>query len=297
MTSFVDSLISHYVLDQGNLVVAHAGMKEPYQGRSSGRVREFALYGETIGETDEYGLPVRYNWAAEYRGKAHVVYGHTPAANAEWINRTICLDTGCVFGGRLTALRYPEKELVAVPAGRVYYEPAKPLYPQPLGDSADGSNGSSGLAKQDDMLRIEDVSGKRIIETRLMRNVTIREENSIAALEIMSRFAANPQWLIYLPPTMSPTETTRREGYLEHPAEAFEHYRQRGVTSVVCEEKHMGSRAVLIVCRDQSVPLKRFGVSEESFGMCCTRTGRARFNDKDAGGGIFTAYECRLYPR
>lgn len=109
MVKFLDSLISHYVLDDGNLVVAHAGMKEALQGRGSGRVRDFALYGETTGETDNFGLPVRYDWAAEYRGKAIVVYGHTPVPEAEWINGTIDIDTGCVYGGKLTALRYPEK--------------------------------------------------------------------------------------------------------------------------------------------------------------------------------------------
>ena len=106
---FIDGLISHYVLDGGRLVVAHAGLIERYHGRASGRVREFCLYGETTGETDEYGLPVRYPWAAEYRGRAVVVYGHTPVPAAEWINNTLCVDTGCVFGGRLTALRYPER--------------------------------------------------------------------------------------------------------------------------------------------------------------------------------------------
>jgi polynucleotide kinase-phosphatase len=109
---FMDGLISHYVLDDGKLVVAHAGLKESYHGRSSGRVRSFALYGDTTGETDEYGLPVRYPWAQEYRGQAMVVYGHTPVPKAEWINNTICLDTGVVFGGELTALRYPEREIV-----------------------------------------------------------------------------------------------------------------------------------------------------------------------------------------
>ena len=104
VATFLDDLVSHYVLDGGRLVVAHAGMKEEMQGRGSGRVRDFALYGETTGETDEFGLPVRYNWAAEYRGSATVVYGHTPVPAPEWLNRTINIDTGCVFGGRLTAL-------------------------------------------------------------------------------------------------------------------------------------------------------------------------------------------------
>lgn len=89
VVQFIDDLVSHYVLDDGKLVVAHAGMKEAYQGRGSGKVREFALYGETTGETDEYGLPIRYNWAGEYRGRAMVVYGHTPVPDAEWVNHTI----------------------------------------------------------------------------------------------------------------------------------------------------------------------------------------------------------------
>ena len=126
---FIDKLVSHYVLDDGKLVVAHAGMKESMQGRGSGKVREFALYGETTGETDEFGLPVRYNWAAEYRGSAMVVYGHTPVPEPEWLNRTINIDTGCVFGGKLTALRYPEKELVSVPAIQTYDESPKPFLP------------------------------------------------------------------------------------------------------------------------------------------------------------------------
>jgi protein phosphatase len=127
VAGFLDSLISHYVFDDGKLVVAHAGMKESMQGRGSGKVREFALYGETTGETDEFGLPVRYPWADDYRGRAMVVYGHTPVPEPQWLNRTINIDTGCVFGGQLTALRYPERELVSVPAARVYCEPSKPF--------------------------------------------------------------------------------------------------------------------------------------------------------------------------
>ena len=130
VSRFLDSLVSHYVLDEGRLVVAHAGMKEEMQGRGSGKVRDFALFGETTGEVDEFGLSVRYNWAADYRGTATVVYGHTPIPEPEWLNRTINVDTGCVFGGKLTALRYPEKELVSVPALRTYYAPIRPLQTQ-----------------------------------------------------------------------------------------------------------------------------------------------------------------------
>jgi protein phosphatase len=124
---FLARRVDHYVFDDGKLVVAHAGLREDMQGRSSGRVRQFALYGDTTGEADEYGLPVRRNWAADYHGRAMVVYGHTPVPEAEWQNNTICLDTGCVFGGKLTALRYPEKALVSVPARACYYAASRPI--------------------------------------------------------------------------------------------------------------------------------------------------------------------------
>ncbi|HEV7764223.1 MAG TPA: polynucleotide kinase-phosphatase [Thermoanaerobaculia bacterium] len=271
VTSFVDGLISHFVLDDGKLVVAHAGMKQEMQGRGSGRVREFALFGETTGETDEYGLPVRYNWASDYRGRALVVYGHTPVVESEWLNGTICLDNGCVFGGNLTAMRYPERELVSVPAARVYYEPVKPLQAPEKALSAQHDN--------DDVLDLEVVSGKHIVETTLKQNVTIREENAMAALEVMSRFAANPKWLVYLPPTMSPSEASHRDGFLEHPDEAFAYFRAEGVGKVVCEEKHMGSRAVVVLCRDEEVARRRFGVTGEGFGIVYTRTGRRFFGE------------------
>ncbi len=276
VAKFIDDLVSHYVFDEGKLVVAHAGMKEEMQGRGSGKVREFALFGETTGETDEYGLPVRYNWASEYRGKAMVVYGHTPTVEPEWLNRTLNIDTGCVFGGKLTAFRYPEKELVSSPAQRVYYEPAKPFLPP---EALPITPELSAQQMHDDLLEIEDVIGKRLVQTRLRGNVTIREENAITALEVMSRFAVNPKWLIYLPPTMSPPETSRQEGLLEHPAEAFAFYRHEGIPKVICEEKHMGSRAVVIVCRDEDSAINHFGVVGEGIGVCYTRTGRRFFSD------------------
>jgi polynucleotide kinase-phosphatase len=272
VAAFLDGLVSHYVFDDGKLVVAHAGMKEEMQGRGSAKVRDFALYGETTGETDEFGLPVRLNWAADYRGKAMVVYGHTPVPEPEWLNRTIDIDTGCVFGGKLTALRYPELELVSVPARETYYAPARPLVRDSVGDL-------TAQQQQDDLLDIQDVLGKRIIATRLHHNVTVREENASAALEVMSRFAANPKWLIYLPPTMAPCATSRRDGYLEYPDDALAYFRHEGVPAVVCEQKHMGSRAVVIVCRDEEAARRRFGVKGEGIGICYTRTGRRFFAD------------------
>ncbi|SEO38699.1 polynucleotide kinase-phosphatase [Mucilaginibacter sp. OK283] len=276
VSKFIDDLISHYVFDDGKLVVAHAGLKESMQGRGSGAVREFCLYGDTTGEIDEFGLPVRLNWAAEYTGKAMVVYGHTPVPQAQWLNNTIDIDTGCVFGGSLTALRYPERELVAVKAKEVYCEPAKPLnYVKPSAESL------TLQQENDQALDIADFMGKQIVETRLGNNITIREENAIAALEVMNRFAINPKWLIYLPPTMSPGKTSILDDYLEFPTEAFDYYQAAEIGRVVCQEKHMGSRAVVIVGKNEAAISKAFGISNEGIGTIYTRTGRAFFNDKD----------------
>jgi protein phosphatase len=128
---FLDTLPPHFVLDGGNLVVAHAGLPERLHGRLSDRVRQVCLYGQTTGEVDAEGMPVRYPWTREYRGRATVVYGHTAVPSPQVVNNTIGLDTGCVFGGRLTALRYPERELVSVPAARVYHYSARPFPANP----------------------------------------------------------------------------------------------------------------------------------------------------------------------
>ncbi|MCG7633528.1 polynucleotide kinase-phosphatase [Gordonia McavH-238-E] len=249
---FCDGLVAHYVLDDGRLVVAHAGLAEKYHGRASGRVRAFALYGDTSGETDEFGLPIRYPWADEYRGAATVLYGHTPVPDTQWINNTMCLDTGCVFGGKLTALRYPEREVVSVPARSTYYGPVRPLAPP---------------SRRPEVLALSDVLGHRVIDTHLLGRVSVRDETAAGALEVMSRFAIPPAELLYLPPTMSPVDSSSRDGFLEHPDQAFDHYAKHSVARVICEEKHMGSRAVIRVARDGS-------------GSVHSRTGRAFFADR-----------------
>jgi protein phosphatase len=271
VADFLQKLVSHVVLDEGKLVVAHAGMKEAYQGRSSARVRDFALYGETTGETDEYGLQVRVDWAADYRGSAAVIYGHTTVVEPKWVNDTIDIDTGCVFGGRLTALRWPERDLVSVPAARTYYEGKRPAAPEPRDEGE----------RTPFLLDIKDVAGRRVIETRLARTVSVREENAAAAIEVMSRFAIDPRWLVYLPPTMAPCATSRAAGLLEHPDQAFDEYAAEGLDSVVCEEKHMGSRAIVVACRDEAAAQRRFGADPGETGAIYTRTGRPFFDDAD----------------
>ncbi|MFC9664919.1 metallophosphoesterase [Nocardia sp. NPDC127606] len=122
--AFLGTLPSHYLLDGGKLVVAHAGLPESLHGSTSGRARSFALYGSPTGELDEHGYPIRYDWAQDYRGTATVLYGHTPVHALNWVNNTLCLDTGAVFGGTLSALRYPEMSTISVPAEQVWSERA-----------------------------------------------------------------------------------------------------------------------------------------------------------------------------
>lgn len=278
VAEFIDSLISHYILDDGKLVIAHAGLKQEYIGRASARVREFCLYGETTGETDEFGLPVRLDWTVDYRGHATVVFGHIAGREVKSLNGTVCIDTGCVFGGKLTAYRYPEKEIVSVDALKVYYEPVKPL-----DDDTDNSMG--------DMLTVGDFNRRLHINTELIPYIDIYENNTAAALEIMSRFAADPHWLIYLPPTMSPCETSELDGFLEYPSQAFDYYKKAGVRNVVCEKKHMGSRAVIIICRDVKTAEKRFGITDGTRGIIYTRTGRRFFEDESTETEILNRLE------
>jgi polynucleotide kinase-phosphatase len=268
---FIADLRSHAWLADGGLVIAHAGLKEEMHGRGSGAVRSFAMFGETTGEVDEFGLPVRLDWARKYQGKAEVIFGHTPMPEAEWLNNTMCIDTGCVFGGKLTALRWPEREIVQVPALEQYAVPAKPL----------DANVRSAQQDNDRLLYFDDYARKQRIEHRFKGSVLIPEENGLAALEVMSRFAVDPRWLIHLPPTMAACPTAPSGPFLEHPNQAIEYFRDRGVTDLVAEEKHMGSRALLVITKDEAAAARRFGVEDGKAGVIYTRTGRPFFKDAD----------------
>ena len=186
-----------------------------------------------------------------------------------------------------------------MPAEQEWYEPVRPLRARPTPD-----RGPS-------VLRIDDVAGTRWLETAHAGKVKIPEENAAAALEIMSRFAVDPRWLVYLPPTMSPASTSQREGYLEHPEQAFEEYAGWGVTRVVCEEKHMGSRAIAVIARDAGDRRAAVRVGDGTTGVVYTRTGRPFFADtsdlvdrlREAATPLFESLEtdwlaldCELLP-
>ncbi len=271
VSEFIYDLRSHFWLDGGKLVIAHAGLKEAMHGRGSGAVRTFAMFGETTGEIDEFGLPVRQDWAREYRGEANVIYGHTPVPEADWLNDTLCIDTGCVFGGKLTALRWPERETVSVTAAQQYAEPARPL---------DAGSNRSAQQDHDRLLYFDDYATKRRTETRYKSTILIPEENNLAALEVVSRFAIDPRWLIYLPPTMAACPTAPDGPFLEHPEQALDYFASRDVVDIVAEEKHMGSRALAVIAKDADAARTRFGVEDNKSGVVYTRTGRSFFRNE-----------------
>lgn len=273
---FIDRLVGHYVLDDGRLCVVHAGIKEGMQGRSSSAAREFGLYGDTTGETDDYGLPVRHDWATGYRGRACIVYGHTPMLVAEWVNNTICIDTGCVFGGALTALRYPERELVSVPAAKRYFEPRKPLVAR-LSQA-----GQAGETAPIDLPDLDALRTSGVIKTRFRYHVAVPEEHVAAVVEMLSRYCVDPRWLVYLPPVTSPVDASTRPGTLEHPEEAFAYYRHKGFFQVVCQEKQESKRVVIAICRDSNAARTVFGTSDGRAGIVHTRTGRPFFDNRNA---------------
>lgn len=265
LREFLDGLVGHLVFDGGKVAVAHAGLKEEMVLGASKEMREYCVFGEK-GPPDEDGKTRRIDWAADYRGKTTVVYGHVACEDVDSINNAICIDTGCVYGNRLTAFRWPEKEFASVPARKAYVEADEPLF--------------SRKDKRDPLLLdLTDVLGKRYVTTRLLPRVTVEADHAASALETMSRFAIDPRWLIHLPPTMSPVESSTLPGYLEHPNEAFEYYRREGLSSVVMETKHMGSRALLLVCRDEEVARRRFGTEDGHIGHVWSRNGRAFFKD------------------
>ncbi|GHG10492.1 polynucleotide kinase-phosphatase [Deinococcus piscis] len=269
---FLSGMVSHLVLDEGRVVVAHAGLPERYQGRASARVRSFALYGDVDGSVDAAGLPLRRDWAAEYDGAALVVYGHTPVAGVRRVRNTVNIDTGCVFGGSLTALRYPEGETVSVPAAAIYAAP-----PASMTQLAVAPTEAQPAALFD----LATFFSSYTLDTRAGGQIRVPAASRPDAVSVYSMHGVDPRLCAYLPPTMSPVATSPQAlelGLLEHPAQAFNYFRKHGVETVICQEKHMGSRAVLLLCRDEAAAQRRFGDAlAGTLGTVYTRTGQRFF--------------------
>lgn len=59
-------------------------------------------------------------WGELYRGPELILFGHHARRGLQRHPYAIGLDTGCVYGGQLSACILPERRIVSVPAARVY---------------------------------------------------------------------------------------------------------------------------------------------------------------------------------
>jgi polynucleotide kinase-phosphatase len=257
---------SHYVFTKNGvhtLVCTHAGIKDEYIGKQSHDISDFCRYGDTDG-LDDKGKPVRKDWFVHHKTSILIVWGHDPKPQPLLINNTINIDQGAVFGGQLTAFRYPEREFVSVKALEDY------------SDSMD-----SPLKKWEEKRLAPPNIGKFIngysVLTKELGEIQIHQDRVKPAIDTISHFTLPIEQLLYIPPTMSPTPTpSLLVDFLEHPKEAIDYYRSQGIQTLVAEKKHMGSRAILFLCKDKVAGKKYVGA--ETLGFIYTRSGRRFFD-------------------
>jgi protein phosphatase len=261
--AFLESLPARLVLDDGRLVVAHAGLPEAFHTGDDPATRDLAIHGAYTGDFDERAMPVRDDWAARYGGAAAVVQGHTPVAEAEWFRGTICLDTGCVCGGRLTALRWPERELVAVPARRAWSGSARGVLPP------------RAVAPRPVWSPAPPLPAPEETVARLRARAATLADGAAGGDRAEREPRAWGPYVVHLPPTMSSCDPGHAGRPLEHPLDAMAHYARQGLRALVCEEKHTGVRVVAVVCRDAAAARRRFGAVDGSAGAIHSRVGRA----------------------
>lgn len=256
---------SHYIVRKNGVnavVAAHAGIKDYYIGKQSARISDFCRYGDSEG-LDEHGKPIRKDWSISHKSSELILWGHDPKPQPLLVNNTLNIDQGVVFGGSLTAYRYPEQQFVSVKAKQDYANvPDNPLKEWEL----------NRLAPPNIMKFLEGYS----VLTEHYGEIIIYDDGVKPALDDVSHYTLPLEDIVYLPPTMSPTpKPSRLEGYLEHPMEAFEYYQANGVETMVVEKKHMGSRGILFLFKNKEIAKEYIG--RETLGTIYSRTGRAFF--------------------
>lgn len=255
----------HYVIRQNDVTIAvatHAGIKDHYVGKQSSRISDFCRYGDTDG-IDELGKPIRRDWHLHHKSKELIIWGHDPKPQPWMVNHTINIDQGVVFGGSLTAFRLPERKLFSVPAKEDYAQ--DPTSPLRLWEKKRFTPPNLAKFLQGYSVWIEGYG-----------EVSITDSVAKSALDELSHYTIPLEEIVYLPPTMSPTlETSKLPDYLEHPLEAFQYYRDQGVSKMIAQKKHMGSRGILLLFQDRNRAKQYIG--KECSGTIYTRTGRRFF--------------------
>ncbi|MDO0824222.1 polynucleotide kinase-phosphatase [Desulfosporosinus nitroreducens] len=245
------------------IVATHAGIRDTYIGKQSNRISDFCRYGDTDGVYDD-GKPIRKDWFVEHQSGEIIVWGHDPNPQPLVVNNTINIDQGVVSGGRLTAYRYPKKVFVWVEAHKDYAEDPESLLQKWKKERFSPPNIQSFLSGYS-------------VNTEDYGEIRIKEEYVKSSIEEVSHYTVPIEELVYIPPTMSPApEPSSLQDYLEHPKEAFDYYRDQNVTKMVVEKKHMGSRAILLLFKDEESAVNYVG--SPTLGTIYTRTGRTFFD-------------------
>lgn len=268
MKRLLKSAPSHYVLtkhDVPTAVCVHAGIRDEFIGKSSREISDFCRYGDNDG-FDDAGKPIRKDWTVHHRSNKLIIWGHDPRPRPLRLNQTINIDQGVVFGGRLTAFRYPEQTIVQVEAKQDYAQvddnplamlEAKRLNPPNIGKFMNGYT----------------------VETEAIGSVKVSKETALPSIDLVSHHTVPLEELVYIPPTMSPTpKPAAEEGYLEHPNEAIDYYRELGITRLIAEKKHMGSRAILLLFKNEDAAEQAIG--RRTKGIIYTRSGRRFFESE-----------------
>ncbi|WP_211655763.1 polynucleotide kinase-phosphatase [Planococcus alpniumensis] len=259
---------SHYVFTKNGvrtLVCAHAGIKDSFIGKQSEAISDFCRYGDT-GGFDDNGKPLRKDWTVGHENRLLIVWGHDPKPKTLLINNTINIDQGVVFGGELTAYRYPERTFVSVKAKKDY----SGAIDNPLAEWEKNRLNAPNIAKF--------INGYSVL-TEQLSEVKIPQELVKSAIDAVSHYTVPIEQLVYIPPTMSPTpKPSALPQYLEHPKEAIEYFRSNGIHAMIAEKKHMGSRGILFLFKDKETSSKHTGI--ESLGCIYTRTGKRFFDNE-----------------
>lgn len=257
---------SHYVFVKNGVktvVVTHAGIRDEYIGKLSHSISDFCRYGDTDG-FDEKGKSIRKDWYTAHKSKELIIWGHDPKPEALIINNTINIDQGVVFGGQLTSFRYPEKEFVSINAKQDY----SGVQDNPLNEWREKRLSPPNIGRY--------INGYSVL-TEQYGEIKVQEGVVKSAIDSVSHFTVPIEELVYIPPTMSPTpKPSELEDFLEHPQEAFDYYRSNGIQKMVVEKKHMGSRGILLLFKDEESAIPYVG--RPTLGTIYTRTGRPFFS-------------------
>ncbi|TCI27732.1 polynucleotide kinase-phosphatase [Exiguobacterium sp. SH5S4] len=259
---------SHYVLTKHDIptaVCVHAGIRDEFIGKSSRDISDFCRYGDNDG-FDDSGKPIRKDWTVQHHSKMLIIWGHDPRQRPLRLNQTINIDQGVVFGGNLTAFRYPEQTFVQVEANQDYAQ-------------VDDNPLVTLETKRLDPPNIGKFMNGYTVETEAFGTIHVSKETIEPSIDLVSHHTVPLEELVYVPPTMSPTPKPAAEaGYLEHPDEAIAYYREHGITRLIAEKKHMGSRAILLVFKDEDAAERTIG--RRTKGIIYTRSGRRFFESE-----------------